>query len=1497
MLMPRITRIRIVGCKYDGFRKYHEDSLYNLTRDGEPDHTLFTLKNQGGKGVFMQLLSQIAIPETKWGKQGGNKLTGMFYDHKNRFRPYTFHIIIEWKLDTTPEKWLLTGMCITAVKRNYSDEEETEERAGLNYFLYTYEHDGNGVFSIENIPVYDSQTRKVVEYDEFEQFIKEHQKYFIKYSRSSVRLLDSDYYNYLKSRGIYRSEWEILKLINKYEGGVGNYFSKAADNKAVFDRFIIPAISQNMKNYCEGEQDSLKGIFKSNLSITKNLPVLIEREQDYKNLLTYIEPLIQSTEIGQRWQQILNRCIEQGNNLYAGLKNRLTSIEKRMLTWQQEINKTETQIQRLEYEKDNLEYAREHRKLKELNIQNHKLSASFRDLEDKIKKLEIDKKCYKISYWLLKIKELEKKKQANLKKREQLIQELGLKDVEQEMQSLKKSIQKRWENTQKHWEQIGKDHISYTTYLDSKICKLEKDEQKEDKAELENRVFINQFERDKKSLENEQEKLSKIFNPLKMALPEMLLEELQEQDSSERADINCLKENIEGIRKKTNESKIEQKSKEKDIEYKQLDVKKLKTEYNVAKDEEGSLKVKICNELNLNIHNETYRKSWLDGRHYDLKKLILEKELKLDKLKQNLWENSIDKSLNQEDYWVPNKDVLSIKKKIEELGIKVQLGTEFLNYLGSDEKIHFLEKFPSIIHGVVIGNMGDWELLKENLREDIFLRSSVPIYIRSTMQKKGEYAFQILTGDEKQLALDLSSYIRWKAKILDRDRKMSESITVLSQRIESLRRLVKDIEYKLDKESSETILTRLKEDEGELEGLKLENIKLREIINDLEEKINKYVHKLDNLENQNHDTNQKINILAKFVENLQQIKTREVEIAKVKERLEAIKFRKAHIKKNILNYKKSKDNDVENFTIWEIQAKNKIKTIKEIIGDASFIEYQVKSDTIASAKQPTYMLIDEDFLLEISSWDNLSKDLEQRNNQISLINKDIEYIGEKLADAENNLLSVDKDWEQYEIIEGTKDSLIIKKELITDELEKTSEVLQQISMEKVAVSTKIDETNKQLGKIERKIKEEHKRASLIWADVNLDKKEYLIKKELRENKEYLTVAQDVIANCQDNKAEIKEIISDIRIYQELDFNKGKINKDLMARIKNNPRQEVELWIDDFDRTKGQLYLHNRKVQKDIEEFTALVKEKAQDYILKNRILTSLQDAKVDRYSSNLDSFNSMKNHFQKEINSISTDKAKAEEIRNTWAERASRHAIAMVESLKEMVSGMNYVNENGYIFPLLKLRGQELLPKDEQDVFYTLRDYFVESIGAIIQEYDDIENVDDKKIDRMMGDQAIFSRAVRGKYPTLMVYKMTEKNEFKYAKPHDYYYTTWEAINKGEGDRPEGSGGQTLSVSTFVIMMLMNYKKRYVGNDNPWTVLMLDNPFGSASGSHVLDPIFEIADKLNFQIIAFAAPEIIKAEISERFPVFWALNIGDEDAGKSGVVTGRVVHGGRVNRI
>ncbi|NLK68819.1 MAG: hypothetical protein GX283_06615, partial [Clostridiaceae bacterium] len=140
--MPKISKVRITGVKYDNFRKGYEDTILDFTRNDEPDHTLMTLVNQGGKGVLMQLLSQITMPDTRWGKESGNRIISMFYDRYRNFVPYTFHVLIEWKLDSSPEKWLITGICVTAVKRNTTDE--LEENTGLNYFHYTIEHDNSG---------------------------------------------------------------------------------------------------------------------------------------------------------------------------------------------------------------------------------------------------------------------------------------------------------------------------------------------------------------------------------------------------------------------------------------------------------------------------------------------------------------------------------------------------------------------------------------------------------------------------------------------------------------------------------------------------------------------------------------------------------------------------------------------------------------------------------------------------------------------------------------------------------------------------------------------------------------------------------------------------------------------------------------------------------------------------------------------------------------------------------------------------------------------------------------------------------------------------------------------------------------------------------------------------------------------------------------------------------------------------------------------------------
>ncbi len=52
-------------------------------------------------------------------------------------------------------------------------------------------------------------------------------------------------------------------------------------------------------------------MFKSNISITKDLPVLIKREADYKELLIEIRPLIENADSGARFWDMRERCIDE----------------------------------------------------------------------------------------------------------------------------------------------------------------------------------------------------------------------------------------------------------------------------------------------------------------------------------------------------------------------------------------------------------------------------------------------------------------------------------------------------------------------------------------------------------------------------------------------------------------------------------------------------------------------------------------------------------------------------------------------------------------------------------------------------------------------------------------------------------------------------------------------------------------------------------------------------------------------------------------------------------------------------------------------------------------------------------------------------------------------------------------------------------------------------------------------------------------------------------
>jgi len=129
--MPKIHRIRIVGLKYDGMQKQYKDITFDFDNEETSTNGLISMMNGGGKGVFLQTIFQILKPGTSWGKQNNRYYQQFFFNHKEQFIPYTFHVLIQWELDGADRRHLVTGGMFSAEQRISMSEESGNESKTL----------------------------------------------------------------------------------------------------------------------------------------------------------------------------------------------------------------------------------------------------------------------------------------------------------------------------------------------------------------------------------------------------------------------------------------------------------------------------------------------------------------------------------------------------------------------------------------------------------------------------------------------------------------------------------------------------------------------------------------------------------------------------------------------------------------------------------------------------------------------------------------------------------------------------------------------------------------------------------------------------------------------------------------------------------------------------------------------------------------------------------------------------------------------------------------------------------------------------------------------------------------------------------------------------------------------------------------------------------------------------------------------------------------------
>ncbi len=402
-----------------------------------------------------------------------------------------------------------------------------------------------------------------------------------------------------------------------------------------------------------------------------------------------------------------------------------TRISQEIEKWSQEVIKTENERKDLAYKKDNLNYNQEKRELEGDIKESHRLELELADKLREIEQNQSELRLYKINELLFEKKEIEGKTEQNNAEKLRLVEALDMADIKLQAKELDKEIQQEWEKTQSIWQENESQYQGYTNYLSQEIESNNRvRKQYEDRVKhLQNE--INKFEIKEDELGKDRRKLEEAgYDSLSLFYPERIVEDLTNDKAQLEDKIAQLSEQMkayEGQRVAL------------DIDINQLDyrreekLKKVEELTQKAKKQEEvelSLARRVTKRLLVNYEGSLLNHDWFAQKLGSLEEMEQQKKESLEEIQKEIWEKSIDQVLNQEDYFIPNKDVALIKDGIKGLGIYVETGSEYLRGLDELEKANLLQEHPGFLYSVVIKSKQDWDLIKKNIRADLFLNNN-----------------------------------------------------------------------------------------------------------------------------------------------------------------------------------------------------------------------------------------------------------------------------------------------------------------------------------------------------------------------------------------------------------------------------------------------------------------------------------------------------------------------------------------------------------------------------------------------------------------------------------------------------------------------------------------------------------------------------------------------------------------------------------------------------
>lgn len=300
--MPNINRIRVNNVKYNFGTQGYDD--FSMRMYGK--NTLYDLANGGGKSVLMLLLLQNLIPNcTLDEKQPIEKL------FRNGGGNTTIHSLVEWRLDDKDIKegfrYMTTGFCARKAKDSDGDDsgqmsltEDGEngsiaepsktgsgrqvsgkDSASIEYFNYCIFYRDYNENDIVNLPLQNSKER--ITYAGLKNYLKElaHRNLNLKVY---VFERKGEYQRFISQYGLFESQWEIVRGINKTEGHVRTYFeTHYKTTRRVVEDLLIEEIIEKAFLVKTEQNDVNEDMAKTLLNIKDKLVELSKKKSEIAN--------------------------------------------------------------------------------------------------------------------------------------------------------------------------------------------------------------------------------------------------------------------------------------------------------------------------------------------------------------------------------------------------------------------------------------------------------------------------------------------------------------------------------------------------------------------------------------------------------------------------------------------------------------------------------------------------------------------------------------------------------------------------------------------------------------------------------------------------------------------------------------------------------------------------------------------------------------------------------------------------------------------------------------------------------------------------------------------------------------------------------------------------------------------------------------------------------------------------------------------------------------